>query len=106
MSDYQDNSKQATHPGEIISGMLEDYSLSQTILAKRLGISEKHLSNLINRQTSITTEMAQKLSLVFATSTDFWLNLQKNHDAIKARMTLEEAVRTRGRNYLRSIRML
>ncbi len=90
MSDYQDNSQQATHPGEIISGMLEDYSLSQTILAKRLGISEKHLSNLINRQTSITTEMAQKLSLVFATSTDFWLSLQKNHDTIKARITLEE----------------
>lgn len=90
MSDYQNNSQQATHPGAVIAEILSDYSLSQATLAKRLDISEKHLSNLVNGQVSITTEMAGKLALAFSTSTDFWLNLQKNYDIIKARIALEE----------------
>ena len=90
MSDYQDKSQQATHPGEVIAEALDDHSLSQTVLAKRLDVSEKHLSNLIQGQVSVTTDMAGKLALVFSTSIDFWLNLQKNYDIIKARIALEE----------------
>ena len=90
MSDYQSNSQQATHPGEVIREILGDHSLSQAALAKRLDISEKHLSNLVNGQASITTDMARKLALGFSTSTDFWLNLQKNYDMIKARIALEK----------------
>ena len=90
MSDYQKNSQQATHPGQVIAETLDNHCLSQTTLSKSLDVTEKHLSNLINERVSITTDMARKLSLVFSTSTDFWLNLQKNHDIIKARITLEE----------------
>lgn len=89
MNEYQSQSQQSTHPGEILNDMLEDFSLSQVGLSKRLGISEKHISNLINGKTSLTKEMSQKLSLVFGTSTDFWLNLQKNYDAISTRIDLE-----------------
>ena len=90
MSQYQNNATEATHPGEFISEILEERSLSQATLSKKMGVSQKHLSNLINGKSSITTDMAKKLSLVFATSVDFWLNLQKMYDAIKARLSLEE----------------
>ncbi|THB71835.1 MAG: addiction module antidote protein, HigA family [Desulfovibrio sp.] len=73
--------RKPTHPGVIIrDDYLEPLSLSVTALAERLGVSRKHLSNVINEKVGVTPDMALRLSRAFNTTPDLWLNLQRNHD--------------------------
>ena len=55
--------------------------ISVTDLAKRLGVSRKAVSAIINEHKSLTPEMALRLSKAFPNSTpESWLNLQRNYD--------------------------
>ena len=70
-----------THPGQMIKGLyLEPFSITITDLAKVLGVSRKTLSKIINERSSITSDMALRLSRAFNTSPEVWLNLQRNCD--------------------------
>jgi addiction module HigA family antidote len=65
--------------------------VSNTELAKALGVSRKAVSNIVNEHKSVTPEMALRLSRAFPnTSPEFWLNLQKNHDLWHAARASEE----------------
>jgi addiction module HigA family antidote len=70
------------HPGRIPRNLyLSPLGVSNTKLAKTLGVSRKAISNIVNEHKSVTPEMALRLSLAFPnTSPEFWLNLQKNYD--------------------------
>lgn len=73
--------RKPTHPGELIKiDYLEPFSLTVTELAKRLGVSRKTLSSIINERAGITPEMALRLSRAFSTSAELWLNMQKSYD--------------------------
>lgn len=63
--------------GDSIKEELEFYGWKQKDLAKILGCSEKHISQLINNNVPITFEMACQLSQVFKQSPQFWINLDK-----------------------------
>ena len=84
-----------SHPGAILRGMLEELgsdenqrlSLSQTNLAKRLGVSRWIVNELVNQRRSITADMAIRLSRVFGTTPDIWMNLQKAVDLWDATKT-------------------
>ncbi len=70
-----------THPGQILKRMyLEPLDLSVAEVARRLGVSRKAISNIVNQRKSVTPEMALRLSRAFNTTPDLWLNLQKNYD--------------------------
>ena len=70
------------HPGRILKNLyLTPLEISVTDLAKRLGVSRKAVSAIINEHKSITPEMALRLSKAFPNSTpESWLNLQRNYD--------------------------
>ena len=68
------------HPGEYIDELLDVYGMKQTELALRLGITTKHLNNLISGKVSVTPEMAQGLQQVFQRTAKYWLLLQANYD--------------------------
>jgi antitoxin HigA-1 len=78
-----------THPGAILRNMLEELatdagsqsaSLTQKELAKRLGVSHRAVSDLIRERRTMTADMAIRLSRVFKTTPDIWMNLQKAVD--------------------------
>ena len=77
----QNMTRKPTHPGQIIK---EDYliplSISIKEISKQLSISSNELSEIINEKSSITPEIALRLSMAFDTTPDFWMNLQKNYD--------------------------
>ena len=70
------------HPGRILKNLyLSPLGVSNTELAKALGVSRKAISNIVNEHKSVTPQMALRLSRAFPnTSPEFWLNLQKNYE--------------------------
>ncbi len=69
------------HPGEVLRNLwLEPIGISITEAAKRLGISRKALSELLNGHTGVSPEMAVRLSIALKTSARVWMNLQTSYD--------------------------
>ena len=66
------------HPGEVLSGILEDEKLSQADLARALGSSRKVVSEICTGKRGISAEMAVKLGKVFGQSANFWMSAQMN----------------------------
>ena len=58
----------AIHPGEYLEELLEVRGMSQAELAIRLGISRKHISNVVNGKASITAELAHALKNIYRSS--------------------------------------
>lgn len=69
------------HPGVILKyDYVEPLSMSVTQLAEYLGASRVTVSKILNERTSVTPDMALRLSRVFDTTPGLWMNLQKNYD--------------------------
>lgn len=68
----------AFHPGYYVKDYIEERGITQEELAKRLQVSPKYVSDLVNGKINLTDEMVLRLSTVFGTSTNLWLNLNKN----------------------------
>lgn len=73
------------HPGAMVKSLcLEQLNLSISQAAKILKISRPTLSKIINGHINISPEMAIRLSIVFNTSEEIWINLQAGYDLWKA----------------------
>jgi len=73
------------HPGKMVKSLcLDPLGISVTDAARALDISRPTLSKLLNGKMSITPEMAIRLSIVFHTSDELWINLQAGYDLWKA----------------------
>ena len=66
----------ATPPGATIKEQLENRSMTQKEFAKRIGMSEKHISRLINGEVHLTPDMAEKLERVLGLPAGFWNKLE------------------------------
>jgi len=65
------------HPGEILlEEFMKPYGMTQTEIAKRIGVSRKHISEIVNGRKGISTDIALRLSRLFRTSPELWLNGQ------------------------------
>ena len=74
------------HPGEIIKeDCLQALGLNVTTGARILGISRQALSNLINRHSRVSPDMAIRLEKAFGSDAETWLRLQMNFDIWQAR---------------------
>lgn len=81
ITEYKD--LMAFHPGYYIAEVIEDMGISHAEFAQRLGTTEKNLSTLLNGQTSLSDDIAEKLSVMFGTSVTVWLNLQMTYNQKK-----------------------
>lgn len=78
-------------PGDTILDLIEERSWTQAELAKRLGYTEKHVSQLINGKVPLTDEAALRLERVLGSSASFWLAREAKYREHCARL---EAART------------
>ena len=76
----------AQHPGQTISKILKKEGISQKELSDRTSLTQKHISQIINGEASITMETALMLENVLGGSASFWINLEKNYQETKARI--------------------
>lgn len=73
--------KNPVHPGVIVQeDCLKPLNLSVTEGAKRLGVGRQALSNLVNGKSSISVEMAYRLSKAFGSTPETWLGMQLAYD--------------------------
>ena len=87
-------------PGEMLKEeFLAAYRLSQSQLAKAIGISPNRIAEIVNNRRRITADTALRLSLYFGNSAEFWINLQAHYDLKIARRNLkpEDAKRIKAR---------
>lgn len=68
------------HPGETLAEVLEDREMSQKELAIRTGMTEKHVSTIVNGIKPISVAFAKKLEYALGIEAEFWINLQSNYD--------------------------
>ena len=66
----------AIPPGVTILEQLEDRGMKQKEFALRMGLSEKHVSRLINGQVELTKDVAMRLESVLGLPANFWNNLE------------------------------
>jgi addiction module HigA family antidote len=79
----------AVTPGEMLKEeFLTGYGLSQSALAKAIGISPNRIAEIVNNRRRITADTALRLGLYFGNSAEFWLNLQSHYDLKMARRNL------------------
>ena len=73
--------KNPPHPGlSIRHNCLEPLGLSVTDAAAHLGISRKHLSDILNGHSGISPEMAVRLDKAFGGGAYAWYQLQATYD--------------------------
>lgn len=69
----------SVHPGEILGETLKARSISQSELASRCGISEKHVSQIITGKASVTSETALLFERALGIRASLWINLESSH---------------------------
>ena len=66
----------ATPPGATITEQLEERGMTQNEFSKRMGMSEKQISQLMNGDVRVTPDMAEKLELVLGVPAGFLNHLE------------------------------
>jgi antitoxin HigA-1 len=69
-----------SHPGAVVRLELEELELSISEAARRLHVSRRTLSELVNEGRGVSPEMALKLGRFFGNGTELWLAMQMAHD--------------------------
>ena len=64
------------HPGKMILKFMNENNLSQRDLSEKINICESNLSRCINCKRDITIKIAFKLSEIFNTTPEFWIDIQ------------------------------
>jgi addiction module HigA family antidote len=81
------------HPGEILChDFLEPLGLSQSALAKAIGVTPIRINHIVRGQRSITADTALRLSRYFGTRPGWWLDLQSHYDLQVAADRVEERI--------------
>ncbi len=78
--------KNPPHPGlSVLHDCLEPLGLTVTEAARKLGVSRKQLSGIVNGRSGISPEMAIRLDKAFGGGADSWYRLQAAWDLAQAR---------------------
>lgn len=79
-----------TSPGEILEEeFIKPLGMTQTALAKKLGVHVQVVNLIVQGRRAITAPMALKLSDVLGTTPEFWLGLQMGLDLWTAQQERE-----------------
>ena len=77
--------KKPPHPGfSVRHDCLEPLGLSVTEAARKLGVSRKQMSDVVNGHSGISPEMAIRLDKAFGGGANTWYRLQAAYDLAQA----------------------
>jgi len=81
------------HPGELLSGWLDDMGVTVTAVAEHIGISRVMLSRVMHGHSAVSADMDLRLSEALGTTPGYWLALQTQRDLWTARQTAKDRKR-------------
>ena len=77
------------HPGEILlEEFLKPMGITQYRLAKEIGVSQGRIGEIVAADRAVTADTGLRLSRFFGMSENFWIGLQMDYDAAKAKDSL------------------
>ena len=82
----------ATPPGATVKEQLIERGMQQKEFAVRMGMSEKHISKLINGEVQLTIDAARRLEMVLGLPAQFWCNLEAVYRENIAKVNEENAM--------------
>lgn len=78
MKSLRDPKRKPTHPGEVLrEDVLPALGMSQTELAKRLGVSRLSVSELLLEKRAMSADMALRVAKLTNTTPESWLRMQE-----------------------------
>ena len=80
----------AVSPGEVLEFELDMRGMKQQELAKRTGLTPKHIGAIVNAKSSITAETAIKLERAIGMPAQYWMNLETQYQEVLARAAEEK----------------
>ncbi|MEZ4592977.1 MAG: HigA family addiction module antitoxin [Chloroflexota bacterium] len=81
------------HPGEFIQEVyLDELQVSARTVAAKLKVSPSTFTRLLNGTSSVTPEMALRLSKTLGRTPESWLAMQNNYDLwqLRQRLNMDE----------------
>lgn len=81
------------HPGELIKdAYIDELEISERKIAKKLNVAPSTFNRIVQCKSSISPEMALRLSKTLGKSPEFWLGLQRKFDlwVAKQKINLQE----------------
>lgn len=81
------------HPGEILlEEFLKPMGITQYRLAKEIGVPQRRIGEIVAGTRAVSADTGLRLSRFFGMSEGFWIGLQMDYDAAKAKDTLAETL--------------
>ena len=81
MKSTRDAKRRPTHPGEVLrEDVLPALGMSQTELARRLGVSRLSVSELLLGKRAMSPDMAVRIGRLTNTTPESWLSMQSAVD--------------------------
>lgn len=77
------------HPGEHLAGILGELGISQSHLAKAIGVPPIHINDIVHCRRSIKADTALRIGKALGMTAEFWLNLQRMYDLDLARSSVD-----------------
>jgi len=81
------------HPGEILlEEFLKPMGITQYRLAKEVGVPQRRIGEIVAGKRAVTADTGLRLSRFFGMSEGFWIGLQSDYDAAKAKDCLAKTL--------------
>ncbi|MGQ0543247.1 MAG: HigA family addiction module antitoxin [Blastocatellia bacterium] len=81
------------YPGEILlEEFLKPIGISQYRLAKEIGVPQRRIGEIVAGTRSVMPDTGLRLSRFFGMSENFWMGLQLDYDAAKAKDSMAKTL--------------
>ncbi len=71
--------RKPVHPGRVLKeDVMDELNITINLGSKMLGVSRKHLSDLVNEKVDCSPRMAHRLAIATNTSVASWMNMQNS----------------------------
>ncbi len=81
------------HPGEILlEEFLKPMGITQYRLAKEIRVPQRRIGEIVAGARAVTTDTGLRLSRFFGMSEGFWIGLQMDYDAARAKDVLAKTL--------------
>lgn len=91
MKSLRNLNRRPTHPGAVLrEDILPSLKMTQTELAKLIGISRSSVSELVHEKRAMSPEMVVRISTLLQTSAESWMRMQEAVDLWKVRQDIDK----------------